>query len=333
MKLKDFIKNVPKERVYQFYSKITDEPKDYDRVTRASMYDAIIKTYKENPEIISRLSTSEELSILKNIIMNPVSSNKSNSYIDYLLFSNLKKNFLIYAEEDYYIFEDLINYVKMALNLTNEKEDFFRDITDSAILGLIRIFNVVEIEEYLQELSKYNIIMNKKAFKSYILKNPKLKDKIDVVKYQNKTYVISLEEPFYKEVLKICSSVYKRPRLTLEELISYGKYKINLFDEKIINLLSYLELNYKSVYIDYIIDFMIEYKGLDLNSEETIKLVTSDEEIISKMKEALPLFPMWVYNGNNINTLDENIILPNKDEECICGSGKKFKNCCMKKYK
>ena len=57
------------------------------------------------------------------------------------------------------------------------------------------------------------------------------------------------------------------------------------------------------------------------------------EELLNETLKAIPLLSVWIYNGNNLHTLKENMILPNKNEPCICGSGKKFRNCCEKLFK
>jgi len=55
--------------------------------------------------------------------------------------------------------------------------------------------------------------------------------------------------------------------------------------------------------------------------------------VLEEIKKALNYIPIWTCNGNTLKTIKENTILPEKNEPCLCGSGKKFKHCCWKQYK
>lgn len=120
MSLKDLFDKTKKEVVYEFYKKIVKNYKKYKSVTKAVMYNEILNSYYEDPEIILRMSSVEEISILKSLVFEEEIV-KNDGYIEYLLFENLKKNFLIMEDDKFYIPEDLINYVKMAINVYDEK--------------------------------------------------------------------------------------------------------------------------------------------------------------------------------------------------------------------
>ena len=80
-----------------------------------------------------------------------------------------------------------------------------------------------------------------------------------------------------------------------------------------------------------------EAKEIEPIEEENPALMeceeTNEEELYKETINVIPEFPVWVYYGNNLNHLKENMILPDRNEPCICGSGKKFKNCCEKLFK
>ena len=106
-------------------------------------------------------------------------------YLEYIVVTNLKINYLILKDkENYYIPEDIINYVKMSLNIFNEKSYSFKDVTDSVVLGLISVYNVVSSQEFVNLLAKHYINMALKDLKGYIEANPKLSHKIEVIKYK-----------------------------------------------------------------------------------------------------------------------------------------------------
>jgi len=334
MTLKEHILKDDKEVVYNFYKRIIKNPKDYSSVTRLDMYNEIIALYKENPEEILKLCTLEEIASLKGLI-NEKEVHDNYGYLEYIVVTNLKSNYLILKDkENYYIPKDIINYVKMSLNIFNEKSYSFKDVTDSVVLGLISVYNVVSSQEFVNLLAKHYINMALKDLKGYIEANPKLSHKIAVIKYKKQDYVVSLEHLYYKDILNLKKEYYKYKDYSLEEIISIGKYKINLFKEEVFAFLNYLECHLEPVYVDLIINDLVVYVGLDIRDEDTLMSIADNiEDLLKEIKKVLCYFPIWVYNGNTSLTIKENTILPDKNDLCLCGSGKKFKHCCRKYYK
>lgn len=333
MTLKEYITKEDKIEVYKFYKRIVKDYKNYDNISRLEMYSEIIALYKKNPEVILSLCTLEEIESLKGLI-NEKEIHDNYGYLEYIVVTNLLSNYLILKDEKYYIPSDIINYVKMALNVFDEKTYSFKDVTDSVILGLTRIYNVVETEEFINLLAKAYINMTIKDLKVYIENNPKLSHKIAIIKFLKKEYVISLEYNYFKDILDLKKDYYKYNDYSLESIISVGKYKINLFKEEVFSFLNFLECHLQPKYIELIINDLIIYVGFNLNDEDALKTIADNiEDLLKEIKKALNFIPIWVYNGNTYNTLKENIILPDKNDLCFCGSGKKFKHCCRKHYK
>ena len=147
--LKEIFKATNKEEIYKYYLRFITNPKDYSKITREEMYNYIYDIFRQNPEVITQMGTIEEVNILKRLIAEePV--RPTNGYLDYLLLNNLKENYLIYEENNiYYIPKDIFNYVKMALNIYNEQEYTYHDISDSVIIGLIRMHNVLSLNDFI----------------------------------------------------------------------------------------------------------------------------------------------------------------------------------------
>lgn len=334
MTLKEYITKEDKLEVYNFYRRLKEKPKDYESISRLEMYNEIINTYKEDPEVILKLLTSEEIHCLKSLV-NEKEVHDNYGYLEYVVVTNLKTNYLILKENNnYYIPKDIINYVKMALNMFDEKSYSFKDVTDSVLLGLSRIYNVVLLEDFINLLAKQYINMVPKDLKKYIEANPKICDKISVIKYQKQEYVISLEHYYYKDILSLRKNYYKYNDYSLESVISIGKYKLNLFKEEVFNFLNFLECHLEPKYIELIVNDLVVYCGFDIRDEETLNNIADNiADLIVEIKKALCYFPIWIYKGNTSKTLKENTILPDKNELCLCGSGKKFKHCCRKYFK
>ena len=168
MELKEFMLHDKKENVYAFYERLNSNPVPYEEITRNDIYHNIISLYKDDPERILKLCSMEEIHILKSLIEEN-SKKQENGYIDYLLFQNLLHNYLILdSSTEYYIPEDIYNYVKMAINLFDEKTYSLLDVIDSTILGMSRVYNTLELELFLDVLKSYYIDYEMKDLKKYI---------------------------------------------------------------------------------------------------------------------------------------------------------------------
>lgn len=313
MNLQDQFNKSKKEDIYNFYTKIITTPKAYANISRQEMYRYITKEYQNNPEVILKMSSVEEINILKSLLISNLPK-KNNGYIEYILLENLKQNFLIFEDNsEYYIPEDILNYVKMAINLYDESEYSPKDLTDSIIIGLVRIYNVISLKDLDELLKKYNCFFNNLKYLANYLKNPKLIAIVNLTKYKNKQYVISKEFNYYKEVLAHNIEKFPRYLYTFEEVISIGKYKINLFNDQIIQLLTFLESHLEPKYVNYCLNSLIIYCGLDINNLKVLKSIANDiTEIYENMNASLNYFPIWLYHGNTYQSL--NMILAEEKE-------------------
>ena len=203
MSLKEYMLKENKNKVYEFYLKMNPKAEEYEKISRNDIYQNIISLYKEDPEIILRLCSMEEIGILQKLLDENIKK-QENGYIDYLLFQNLMNNYLILlGNNEYYIPEDLINYIKMAMNLLNEEAYSMQDVVDSAVLGISRVYNVLPLEDVVFLLGEYAIRYDLPTFKKEFKNNLKWKEKIEIVRFKKKDYLVSLEFPFYKDVLEL----------------------------------------------------------------------------------------------------------------------------------
>lgn len=333
MTLKEVFLHSKKEDLYNFLKKISkNKIIKYASITREEIYNKVIEIYKEDPEVILNICCVEDIELLKKLLVNDLS--ESYSYVDFTVLNNLMKNFLILKDENYYIPSDLVNYIKMAINLFQFKEYSIKDIKASVLLGIARIYNVIDLEELFPLLEGYYVLENKRSLKHYIKNSLRLKEKIKIVKLEEREYLISLENKCYKDVLSLRCIPIKHYSYTLEEVISIGKYKINLFNEPLFKYLHFLELHLVTSYIEKFLDDLVIYCGFGLNDLDVLnKICGNIPELYKNTLEIIKYFPIWIYNGNPLSQYEKNIILPNRNEPCICGSGKKFKHCCKKKFR
>lgn len=309
MTLKEYMLKTPKEEVYKFYEKVVSFPKPYEKISRNDIYGIIIDTFIEDPEIILKMISIEEVHILKNLINENITSEPS-GYIDYLLFQNLKNNFLILEDlgkKEYYIPKDLVNCIKMAINLYNEEIYSMKDITDSVLIGLVRAFNTLTLDNIISTLNTYHFVFSKRSLKDYIKTNPRLKELVGVIRYKKCDYIVSLENLIYKDILTIKKNDINPKVYLTEELISIGKYKINLFNKPVYDFLNYLESHLHPKYINQVIDELVIYMGIDMNDPKVLKLISDNiKELYEALENVIPHIPIWIYNGNDLASLKEN---------------------------
>ena len=298
MTLKEYFLKTNKLIIYKFYAQFFAKPLKYDNITRKEMYHQIINLYKKNPLIIINLCSMEEISILKSIISE--NNIRHTGYIEYLCYQNLLNNFLLMEDKkELFIPTDIINYIKMALNLFDELTYSNQDIEISALIGLSRIYNCLPVNDLIPILAKYHITINN--LKDYINKNIILKKRVEIVKYQKEDYFISKEYLYYKDIIKLQNHNQSYFLYTLEEVISFGKYKINLFCPEILEYLSFLEIHLEDKYIEALLHDLIIYMGFDLNNIVILNKITDNiKELLEETNKVLPYFPIWVLKGHNL---------------------------------
>lgn len=323
--------NLKKEKAYDFYCKIINKPKKYENMTRKGMLEEILNVYYNDPEIIFDLCTMEEIQILKHLLEEDISV-LNHGFIEFLLFQELKDHYLIIEENNFYhIPTDLINYIKMAFNLYDEQKQTIQDVVNNLLLGFSRIYNVLKLEEIPELFQTYSIFMELKDIKKFIRSSMYLKDRVSIIKYQNKEYMVSLEYFFYKDVLELKDFSFPKKIFDFVEVISIGKYKINLIEEKTFQFLNFLESHFRVQILEYLIDEIMIYAGFDLNDVSALKKITGQiPQLFEEVSKVIAYFPVWIYSGNILSQLNEPTALPKKNDPCPCGSGKKYKHCCGK---
>ena len=308
MTFKDFILKNKKENIYDFYNKVVRKPSPLNKVTKLKMYEEIINDYVSNPEIILNMLTTEQIEILKDMLQEKEFLDEDNGYLSFMVFKDLLLNHLIFVNnKKYYIPEDLINPIKMAINIYNPQEFINLDILNSVVLGLIRIYNVVKLDDFLEYLKEYQIGFKKDDFKKYCKGSLRNGGKIAVRKYHDIEYVISLEIPTYKDILEMMSDKLEPFMYTLEEVVSVGKYWLNLFNKKETEFLAFIEIHLPPEYIELVIKDVILYSGLGIENEDLLKNISGNiNSLYEALKELYAFLPCWVYKGWAKKIIKEN---------------------------
>ena len=290
----ELLKNT-KSAVYNYYAKIVKKKRNYEEVTKNIMYQEIKDSLQENPEIILESCTKEELSILKALIINNVEK-RDVGYLEYITINNLKSNYLINENpKEYYIPTDMLNYIKMAINLLEEESFTFLDIEISVAIGLTRIYNVLSFKDFYNIYKKYCLPVTEIELKKLLKNNYRANLYIKIVKYQKEEYVVSKEFDYYKDILALNDKKFTEHEYSLEEVVCFGKYRINLLKKEIFEFLNFLECHLEAKYIYKLIDDIIVYKGFLLNDEDLLnKIAGNIKELYIYIKDIIKFFPNWI---------------------------------------
>lgn len=116
MKMIEYLKETNKSDVYNAYYRISDDPKEYEKITGKKIIEEIIKIYS-NPSTIIELRSEKELKFLERIL-----NNENALYDDKYAWEHLELMYkmIIYdTGEKVDIFEEIKDYVKEALKIVN----------------------------------------------------------------------------------------------------------------------------------------------------------------------------------------------------------------------
>ena len=151
MKMYEEINHLKKEYVYERYTRIVHDFKDYDKITKVKMLDAIYDVYSDYNNIID-ICTTRELKYLKMVLDNKLTiedllKNPTELKIEYLdekynwERENLRHKFLL--DYDYYkeshIPEEILDKVKVAVKNVNWKEQKKIDELNEIIVGYCKV--------------------------------------------------------------------------------------------------------------------------------------------------------------------------------------------------
>lgn len=313
MKIKEEINNIQKEDVFDTYTRVIENFKNYNKISRSKMIDEICREYSNYQNIID-ICVTREMKLLEKIIKN----NNEYRFLDcerwevktlynkYLLIHYIDND----SDKNVCIPEELIDYVILALKNVNWKELEEKTEMTEVIAGFCKAYGIVAMDAVLEVMpmlldkSKkdiYEYIMNYKNMKYYIYTTL---DKIDRLDY---SYLSLKYQDYYDLYDDICD---RRKELgcaavsdmNVETYKSMFYNQININNEKVGKLYNIINMVEKS---DSIINSIEAASILQDNydivktklrvytnfKEETI------QEILELLKEAMDEIPSPSLNG------------------------------------
>lgn len=136
MKMIEQLKETSKGNAYNVYYRISDDPKEYEKITGKKIIEEIIKIYS-NPGTIIELCSEKELKFLERIL-----NNEDDIYDDKYVWEHveLMAKMIIYDNgETVSIYDEIKDYVKETLKIVNWKKVKESDKLNEVILGYLRV--------------------------------------------------------------------------------------------------------------------------------------------------------------------------------------------------
>ena len=173
---REYLKDFTKEDIYDIYRVLNIKIKDYDKITKNKMLEAIESEYEDYHNIIS-ICTLKELIFLKELVAKKkIKIQNINELQDFIL-SNLSSKLLIkLAGDEVTLMDGLENSIKEAvtkldLKAKQHEEDLIIPLLGAMrLLGLERYDNMVIIFSSIYEISseEYNkLLLDSLLFKYY----------------------------------------------------------------------------------------------------------------------------------------------------------------------
>ena len=145
MKLINYLKEIGKKNMYYFYYLITDDVKDYDRITGKKIVEEIIKFYSDYNNILE-MCTEKELRFLEKVLNNEKDLFNNKYFLEHF---QLFKKMIIYdndEKEEVTFFEDIYDFVKEALKRVDWKKIKKNDEINSLLIGYLKVSGNASIE-------------------------------------------------------------------------------------------------------------------------------------------------------------------------------------------
>lgn len=305
MEIKKEIENIKKDKLFNIYSKIIENFKDYKNITKQEILNEILFIYSDYKNIID-LCTYNQLEYLKKIIY------KKNIDLNIEIEEELKLNLLLFYEgEKRVIPKEFLPTIKKAIKKVKKEEKIAIDELNDLIIGLVKIYGIASIEIISNKINSITNITKEKII-NLIENNKFLKKYMYKIFYDDKGYYMF--EPYFsfEEDLVYTLEVFKELEyadVKIEDLIIH---RYNMFDirnsiikEFLDKIYSYgfdpAELFYKILKCatldndrDAIIKYMLNIKELKNEKEEDLR------KLIDKAMNEMPSATLKGHTPNEI---------------------------------
>ncbi len=345
MNMHELIKSYRKDYVFENYTRIVEEFKDYEKISKVKMLDEIYKVY-DNPDNIIDICTSRELKYLENLLNGKIIKSKDDYKVkdkyDWEV-RTLRSKFLLDHERD--IPEEILPKVEEALKRVNWTEKKKIDELNELLVvyckmqGVALLHTVCNFSSFLTEIDEetiWNHMLNNKLFNYYVFVTFKdikdLGEKIPVAIFQD-----------YYDIHEEMMEERKKQGLAGNLEISKEKVKTLFYNDfdiknpKIKKLLD--EVDKLPIFSSHALEIVREYAMLNLN-RDTLKesfqnaYFLRNEDLTQFFKildAAMDEMPSGALNGMTPNQVKE---IKQEKEVSQINKAKKYikqENACLSK--
>ena len=314
---------------------------------------------EEFANILKVISSTELLELEKLILYNM-------SFIDLdndIEFLNLKnkyslKGFIYFLDSKEHFPEKILVVPKEIINIlieNIEKLDFEllekRENIINIIIGLSNIYGVFEINHLKFIFDNFGLSDIDDNILQECFENSHLFNKIFNKVEEYIVHEACMVDSSFNEINKYAKSKeYYIP--TYEEVLRYAEHDLDMERKSYLEVFDYLKILTKNAYFDVNeVAFMVyDLCIMDATVEDIIESINSSGVVFdekSQLKEMLSLVinlnndsRKWINRGFTSNELrnknTDDVLIINKEKKkvgrndpCPCGSGKKYKKCCM----
>ena len=188
MKMEEHLKQTAKVVIYNTYSRIVDNPLEYENITGKKMLKKVEDFYSNSNNILE-ICTERELKFLKKVLNNEDKLFDEKYYWERHKLSD--KLLVGLYENKLHVFEEVKKTVLKALKMVKPKIIKENDRINEVILGYLRVNGIAKLDDLVSETSKL-LNLSKGEIKNWLDNNVMIKYYV----YYNNEYNLRFKEKF-----------------------------------------------------------------------------------------------------------------------------------------
>lgn len=303
MNLDMYLGHAPKDFVADYYYKIVDFSKDYEKITKKKMIEEI-KEFYSNSEIIISICTIKELEILKEMI------NGKYEFVPnhYFYLCSLADKLLIYLSPIITIMDDFKKVITNALKKVDWNKKQEEDKIDALAIGYIKVMGSIYDKVLYQFLSQMLEISEEKIMK-YLNNSELFKYHVGLCQKYMPSLGKWVNEYYYRDYQDYLDELDEQRKeyaksagkmIDLNDYINIFFNKVNVNNPKVKKMFTELSKNHNfPLILDQINLTVLLNEDYDIFLESMKILLEDDytEENLKIMKEAMDEMPSGALNG------------------------------------
>lgn len=283
MKLLKELENIEKDRIFDTYTRVIEDFKDYDEIEKDSILEELLKVYTNYKNIID-ICTLEELEYLKNNVKKLTKQKATHSEIEH----DLEEKFLILRKNDKIeIPEEILPAIKKAVKSVDKKEKHSIDALNDLLIGLMKLYGIIEVKVFIEKIKKI-VDLKEEVIKVMIENNLYFKYYTYKIVYDKKRYIIFEPYHYFEEELISSLDLYKDLEykdFEIPEILCHRNSLIDFSKQSIQNLFDKLEEH--QINANQFIPDLIKYTMLDYKREDLIKELFQNKKIKPKEQQEI----------------------------------------------